>query len=99
MARLRDIERHTSGKFKSHELDITYPVDWGREGIEAKLASLCAESVDAIRGGNNILIITAAPRGREQWRFPRCSHCRPCTIIWCARVCAPRQGWWSKPVG
>ena len=51
MARLRDIARHTSGKFRSHELDITYPLSWGREGIEAKLASLCAESVDAIRGG------------------------------------------------
>ena len=70
MARLRDIERHTSGKFKSHELDITYPVDWGREGIEAKLASLCAESVDAIRGGNNILIITDRRVGRDQVAIP-----------------------------
>ena len=70
MARLRDIERHTSGKFKSHELDITYPLAWGREGIEAKLASLCAESVDAIRGGNNILIITDRRVGREQVAIP-----------------------------
>ncbi|HEY6511216.1 MAG TPA: glutamate synthase-related protein, partial [Burkholderiaceae bacterium] len=70
MARLRDIERHTSGKFKSHELDITYPLAWGREGIEAKLASLCAESVDAIRGGNNILIITDRRVGREQVAVP-----------------------------
>jgi glutamate synthase (NADPH) large chain len=70
MARLRDIERHTSGKFKSHELDITYPVAWGREGIEAKLASLCAESVDAIRGGHNILIITDRCVAREQVAIP-----------------------------
>ncbi|HEY2978812.1 MAG TPA: glutamate synthase-related protein, partial [Burkholderiaceae bacterium] len=70
MARLRDIERHTSGKFKSHELDITYPVAWGREGIEAKLASLCAESVDAIRGGSNILIITDRRVAREQVAIP-----------------------------
>ncbi len=70
MARLRDIERHTSGKFKSHELDITYPLAWGREGIEAKLASLCAESVDAIRGGNNILIITDRCVGRDQVAIP-----------------------------
>jgi len=70
MARLRDIERHTSGKFKSHELDITYPLAWGREGIEAKLASLCAESVDAIRGGHNILIITDRCMGREQVAIP-----------------------------
>src|SRR5262245_3156459 len=70
MARLRDIERHTSGKFKSHELDITYPLAWGREGIEAKLASLCAESVDAIRGGHNILIITDRRVGRDQVAIP-----------------------------
>ena len=70
MARLRDIERHTSGKFRSHELDITYPLAWGKEGIEAKLASLCAESVDAIKGGHNILIITDRRLGSEQIAIP-----------------------------
>ncbi len=58
MAKLRDIQKHTHGKFKSATLDITYPVLWGREGVEAKLASLCAEAVDAIKGGHNILIIS-----------------------------------------
>ena len=58
MAKLRDIEQHTKGKFKSTTLDITYPADWGREGVEAKLASLCAEAVDAIKGGSNILIVS-----------------------------------------
>jgi len=58
MARLRSIEKHTHGKFKSYELDITYPLAWGAEGVEAKLASLCAEAVDALKGGSNILIIT-----------------------------------------
>ncbi|MBL8304437.1 MAG: glutamate synthase subunit alpha, partial [Ideonella sp.] len=58
MSRLRHIEKHTHGKFKSYQLDITYPLAWGHEGVEAKLASLCAEAVDAIRGGYNILIIS-----------------------------------------
>ncbi|MFG6441592.1 glutamate synthase-related protein [Roseateles sp. LKC17W] len=58
MARLRHIEGPTNGKFKSCELDITYPREWGREGVEAQLASLCASAVDAIKGGHNILIIT-----------------------------------------
>ncbi|MFM8756629.1 MAG: glutamate synthase central domain-containing protein, partial [Limnohabitans sp.] len=58
MAKLRRIEQATQGKFKSATLDITYPADWAREGVEAKLASLCAEAVDAIRGGHNILIIS-----------------------------------------
>jgi glutamate synthase (NADPH/NADH) large chain len=58
MAKLRDIEKHTQGKFRSYTLDITYPLAWGHEGVEAKLASLCAEAVDAIKGGKNILIIS-----------------------------------------
>ena len=58
MQKLRDIESHTQGKFKSYTLDITYPLDWGHEGVEAKLASLCAEAVDAIKSGKNILIIS-----------------------------------------
>ncbi|MDI9329817.1 MAG: glutamate synthase-related protein [Alphaproteobacteria bacterium] len=58
MAKLRAIDERTQGKFRSHTLDITYPVNWGREGVEAKLASLCAEAVDAIQSGHNILIIS-----------------------------------------
>ncbi|MEQ1659690.1 MAG: glutamate synthase central domain-containing protein, partial [Hylemonella sp.] len=58
MAKLRDIEKFTQGKFRSYSLDITYPLVWGREGVEAKLASLCAEAVDAIKSGKNILIIS-----------------------------------------
>ena len=70
MARLRAIERHTAGKFRSYELDITYPLLWGAEGVEAKLASLCAESVDAIRTGHNILILTDRAMSREQLAIP-----------------------------
>jgi glutamate synthase (NADPH) large chain len=70
MARLRAIEKHTHGKFKSCTLDITYPLSWGREGIEAKLASLCAEAVDALRGGHNILIISDRGMNRSQVAIP-----------------------------
>lgn len=58
MQKLREIEKHTHGKFRSHTLDITYPLAWGHEGVEAKLASLNAEAVDALRSGHNILIIS-----------------------------------------
>ncbi len=58
MLKLRDIETHTQGKFRSYTLDITYPLAWGHEGVEAKLASLCAEAVDAIKSGKNILIVS-----------------------------------------
>ncbi|WP_280154306.1 glutamate synthase-related protein [Piscinibacter sp. XHJ-5] len=70
MARLRQIERHTHGKFRSYELDITYPLAWGHEGIEAKLASLCAETVDAIKTGHNILIISDRRMDRDHVAIP-----------------------------
>jgi len=58
MAKIRHINKHTGGKFKSYTLDICYPVAWGKAGIEACLASLCAEAVDAIKTGHNILIVS-----------------------------------------
>ncbi|MCW7539052.1 glutamate synthase-related protein [Aquabacterium sp. A7-Y] len=70
MARLRQIEKPTGGKFKSYELDITYPLAWGHEGVEAKLASLCAEAVDAIKSGHNILIITDRKMDRAHVAIP-----------------------------
>jgi glutamate synthase (NADPH/NADH) large chain/glutamate synthase (ferredoxin) len=70
MAKVRDIEAHTNGKFRSYVLDITYPLAWGSEGVEAKLASLCAEAVDAIRGGKNILIISDRAIGETQVAIP-----------------------------
>ncbi len=70
MARLRSIERHTHAKFKSYTIDITYPLDWGREGVEAKLASLCAEAVDAIQGGHNILILSDRRMDRANVAIP-----------------------------
>jgi glutamate synthase (NADPH/NADH) large chain/glutamate synthase (ferredoxin) len=70
MAKLRDIAKHTHGKFHSYTIDITYPLAWGREGVEAKLASLCAEAVDAIKNGNNILIISDRGMSAAQVAIP-----------------------------
>ncbi|MDP9043961.1 MAG: glutamate synthase-related protein [Pseudomonadota bacterium] len=70
MARLREIEKHTGAKFKSYELNITYPLAWGDEGVEAKLASLCAECVDAIKTGHNILIISDRQMNRDFVAIP-----------------------------
>ena len=58
MRKIRAIATFSSGKFRCYELDICYPLAWGREGVEARLASLCAEAVDAVRAGSNILIVT-----------------------------------------
>ena len=70
MAKLRHIESMTNGKFKSATLDITYPLSWGHEGVEAKLASLCAQAVDQIKGGHNILIISDKALNASQVAIP-----------------------------
>jgi glutamate synthase (NADPH/NADH) large chain len=58
MEKIRNIARYTDDKFRAYELDICYPAAWGKEAIEARLASLCAEAVDAVRSGFNILIVS-----------------------------------------
>ena len=89
---------YTDGKFKSYELDITYPVAWGKEGVEAKLASLCAEAVDAVARRLQHPDHHRPQRGpRAASRFRRCWRCRRSTSTWCARACAPRPAWWSRP--
>ena len=58
MAKLRNISGYTGDKFQSAELDICYPLAWGKEGVEARLASLCAEAEDAVHRGCSILIVS-----------------------------------------
>jgi glutamate synthase (NADPH/NADH) large chain len=70
MAKLRNISAHTGGKFKSYELNICYPVAWGKEGIEARLASLCAQAVDALGSGHNILIVSDRKVAADQVAIP-----------------------------
>jgi glutamate synthase domain-containing protein 2/glutamate synthase domain-containing protein 1/glutamate synthase domain-containing protein 3 len=70
MEKIRHIERYTSGKFKSHELDITYPVGWGKEAVEARLASLCAQAEDAVRSGYSIIVISDRLVDRERVAIP-----------------------------
>ncbi|WP_433692337.1 glutamate synthase-related protein [Herbaspirillum seropedicae] len=70
IAKLRNISAHSGGKFKSYELNICYPVAWGKEGIEARLASLCAKAVDAVKSGHNILIISDRKVDAEQLPIP-----------------------------
>ena len=70
MERIRAIADFTDGKFHSKEIDITYPLAWGREAIEARLASIRAAAVDAVRSGINILILTDRKVSRERVAIP-----------------------------
>ena len=70
MEKIRNLDRYTDGKFKSFELDICYPVAWGKEAIEARLASLCAQAEDAVRAGYSVLIISDRCIDRDRVAIP-----------------------------
>ncbi|NMG15080.1 glutamate synthase large subunit [Aromatoleum bremense] len=58
MAKIRNIAAYADSRFRSTELDVCYPAEWGKEGVEARLATLCAEAEDAVLQGFNILIVS-----------------------------------------
>jgi glutamate synthase (NADPH/NADH) large chain len=70
MEKIRHIERYTGGKFRSCELDLTYPVAWGKEAVEARLASLAAQAEDAVRSGISIIVISDRLIDRERVAIP-----------------------------
>jgi glutamate synthase (NADPH/NADH) large chain len=70
MEKIRHIERYTGGKFRACELDLTYPVAWGKEAIEARLASLAAQAEDAVRSGYSIVIISDRLVDKERVAIP-----------------------------
>lgn len=70
MAQIRNIEKITAHKFRSFELDITYPTAWGPDGIEACIASLCSNAADAVLSGYNILLISDRNIDSERVAIP-----------------------------
>ncbi|MCR5535957.1 MAG: glutamate synthase subunit alpha [Succinivibrio sp.] len=58
MEKIRHIASYTGNKFRTMILDITYPLKWGSAAIEARLASILAQAVEAVHSGVNILIIS-----------------------------------------
>jgi glutamate synthase (NADPH/NADH) large chain len=70
MAKLRNISAYTDDKFRSAELDICYPLAWGKEGVEARLASLCAEAEDAVHRGCGLLIVSDRKLDKDNVAIP-----------------------------
>ncbi|MEV4419600.1 glutamate synthase large subunit [Patulibacter sp. NPDC049589] len=55
METLRQVDQ---GVFKSHTIDITWPVADGPDGIHRRIADACDEAYDAIQAGRNVLILS-----------------------------------------
>jgi glutamate synthase (NADPH/NADH) large chain len=56
--RIRHIESHTAGAFRTSTLDICYPATQGAAGMEAALTAVCQQAEQAVGEGYNILILS-----------------------------------------
>ena len=99
MEKIRHIERYTSGKFKSCELDISYPVAWGkrRRSRRARVArarrprTRCAPAT-------TIIIISDRKVDRDHVADPGAARdCRRSTSIWSQGPAHVAPAWSSRP--
>jgi glutamate synthase (NADPH/NADH) large chain len=58
LARIRHIEDHTGGAFRTKTLSICYPAAQGAEGMASAVESLCVAAERAVREGHNILVLS-----------------------------------------
>jgi glutamate synthase (NADPH/NADH) large chain/glutamate synthase (ferredoxin) len=52
---LREVD---TSVFRSHTIDITWPVNEGPDGMSARLTNVCDEAYDALQAGINVLILS-----------------------------------------
>ncbi len=58
LARIRHIEDHTGGAFRTKTLPMCYPVGEGAEGMGPAVEALCAAAERAVREDHNILVLS-----------------------------------------
>ena len=75
IARLRNIDKLTKGKFKSLVLDITYPVAEGAAGAEAALSRIAAAAEQSVADGYNVLILSDRNVSRTHVAIPALLAC------------------------
>ncbi|MBI1174225.1 MAG: glutamate synthase large subunit [Sideroxydans sp.] len=75
MAKLRNIDRLTQGRYKSLVLDITYPAEEGAKGCKKALAALCKAAAKATTSGYNVLILSDRTVSRGQVAIPALLAC------------------------
>ncbi len=58
LGRIRHIEDFTGGAFRTRTVHICYPAEQGAAGMEPALEAVCAQAEQAVRDGNNILVLS-----------------------------------------
>src|SRR3954451_9800391 len=56
--------------FRSHTIDITWPVNEGPDGMSARLTNVCDEAYDAIQAGINVVILSDRAVSPERAAIP-----------------------------
>src|SRR6202453_1335752 len=75
LEKIRAISEVAESHFKSLTLDTTWPAEDGAAGMEAALATLCAQSDEAVRDGINIVILSDRGAGADRIPIPSLLAC------------------------
>ena len=75
LAKLRNIDKLTKGRYKSLVLDITYPAPDGAKGCKKALAELCKAAAKATTGGYNVLILSDRTVSNKRVAIPALLAC------------------------
>jgi glutamate synthase (NADPH/NADH) large chain len=68
--RIRHIEDHTGGAFRTHTIDICYDAGQGAGGMEGALTSICQQAEKAVDEGYNILILSDRGANMDRIAIP-----------------------------
>src|SRR5574343_607175 len=70
LAKLRQIDKLTNGKFRALVLDMTFPAAEGAEGSKAALEALCDRAEASVGEGYNVLILSDRNVDRQRASIP-----------------------------
>jgi glutamate synthase (NADPH/NADH) large chain len=75
IAKLRNIDQLTQGRYRSLVLDISYPVTQGAAGCEKTMQALCAAAEKAVADGYNVLILSDRAMSDNRVAIPALVAC------------------------
>ena len=70
LERIRAIGKVADNQFRTVTLDITYPAEEGADGMARALEKLCHKAEDAVRKGENIIVLSDRAMGPERIPIP-----------------------------
>ena len=68
--RIRKIEQHTNGAFRTYTIDICYPASTGAAGMAAAVSGICRQAEQSVNEGYNILILSDRNSDRDHVAIP-----------------------------